>query len=89
MFGSSPRLIAAYHVFLRLSASRHPPVALNILSLKNFSLPYPYAIFKEPRAPKNPLPSTARLTTGIYFRLLPNDGREYEMNAPVGGGERD
>ncbi len=31
MFGSSPKLIAAYHVFLRLSAPRHPPVALIIL----------------------------------------------------------
>ena len=31
MFSSSPTLIAAYHVFLRLSAPRHPPVALDIL----------------------------------------------------------
>ena len=37
IFGSSPRLIAAYHVFLRLSAPRHPPVALIIL----FSLELP------------------------------------------------
>ena len=25
MFSASPMLIAAYHVFLRLSAPRHPP----------------------------------------------------------------
>ena len=39
MFGSSPRLIAAYHVFHRLSAPRHPPVALiNLFSLELPSL---------------------------------------------------
>ncbi len=39
MFGSSPRLIAACHVFLRLSAPRHPPVALiNLFSLELPSL---------------------------------------------------
>ena len=31
ILGSSPRLIAAYHVFHRLSVPRHPPVALIIL----------------------------------------------------------
>ena len=39
IFGSSPRLIAAYHVFHRLSAPRHPPVALiNLFSLELPSL---------------------------------------------------
>ena len=36
IFSSSPMLFAAYHVFLRLLAPRHPPVALNNLSQKNF-----------------------------------------------------
>ena len=36
MFGSSPRLIAAYHVFHRLLAPRHPPVALSNLFSSNF-----------------------------------------------------
>ena len=31
LFDSSPKLIAAYHVLLRLLTPRHPPVALNIL----------------------------------------------------------
>ena len=34
MFSSSPRLIAAYHVFLRLPTPRHPPDALYNLSRK-------------------------------------------------------
>ena len=39
VFGHSPRLIAAYHVFHRLSAPRHPPVALiNLFSLELPSL---------------------------------------------------
>ena len=32
ILGSSPRLIAAYHVFHRLPTPRHPPVALFILA---------------------------------------------------------
>jgi hypothetical protein len=36
----SPRLIAAYHVLLRLSAPRHPPCTLSSLTnLKIYSLP--------------------------------------------------
>ena len=31
---SSPRLFAAYHVFLRLSVPRHPPCALSCLTLR-------------------------------------------------------
>ncbi len=40
MFGSSPGLFAACHVFPRLSAPRHPPVALTYL----FPLLLPYLI---------------------------------------------
>ena len=32
LLGSSPRLFAAYHVFLRLLVPRHPPYALSNLS---------------------------------------------------------
>ena len=32
---SSPRLFAAYHVFLRLSVPRHPPCALSCLTRSN------------------------------------------------------
>ena len=32
---SSPLLIAAYHVFLRLSVPRHPPCALSNLTLQH------------------------------------------------------
>ena len=32
-FASSPKLIAGYHVFLRLSSPRHPPHALSHLTL--------------------------------------------------------
>ena len=34
---SSPRLFAAYHVFLRLSVPRHPPCALSSLTISNCS----------------------------------------------------
>ena len=47
MFGSSPGLIAAHHVFHRLPVPRHPPVALN-----NFFLFFPfqpYSIVNEHR----------------------------------------
>ena len=36
MFDSSPRLIAAIHVFLRLLTPRHPPYALNSLTIPLF-----------------------------------------------------
>ena len=35
----SPRLIAAYHVLLRLSAPRHPPCTLSSLTKLEYSLP--------------------------------------------------
>ena len=31
LFDGSPKLIAAFHVLLRLLTPRHPPIALNIL----------------------------------------------------------
>jgi hypothetical protein len=34
LFSSSPKLIAAYHVFHRLLTPRHPPFALNSLATK-------------------------------------------------------
>ena len=34
---SSPRLFAAYHVFLRLSVPRHPPCALSCLTNLSFA----------------------------------------------------
>ncbi len=38
LFSSSPKLIAAFHVFLRLLTPRHPPFALSSLATKlNFS----------------------------------------------------
>ena len=40
ILGSSPRLFAALRVFLRLSAPRHPPVALLNLFFSSFQLPY-------------------------------------------------
>ena len=46
--GSSPRLIAAVHVFHRLSSPRHPPDALSILAFlyyKRFSQPYATSLF--------------------------------------------
>ena len=51
MFGSSPKLIAAYHVFHRLLAPRHPPVALIILILVYLSIfpSIPYVIVNEPQ----------------------------------------
>ena len=36
LFSSSPKLIAAFHVFLRLLAPRHPPFALySLATIKN------------------------------------------------------
>ena len=37
MFSSSPKLIAAYHVFHRLLAPRHPPFALISLATKQLT----------------------------------------------------
>ena len=34
LFSGSPKLIAAYHVFLRHPAPRHPPSALDSLAIK-------------------------------------------------------
>ena len=36
LFSASPRLIAAVHVLLRLLVPRHPPCALNILTVSSF-----------------------------------------------------
>ena len=37
LFSSSPKLIAAYHVFHRLLTPRHPPFALNSLATKKIT----------------------------------------------------
>ena len=37
LFSSSPKLIAAYHVFHRLLTPRHPPFALNSLATKHLT----------------------------------------------------
>ena len=37
LFGNSPKLIAAYHVFRRLLMPRHPPLALNSLATKQLT----------------------------------------------------
>ena len=37
LFGNSPKLIAACHVFLRLLMPRHPPLALNSLATKQLT----------------------------------------------------
>ena len=49
LFGGSPKLIAAYHVFHRLPIPRHPPLALSSLTIKIASLRhhYPYSLVKE------------------------------------------
>ena len=53
LFSSSPKLIAAYNVFHRLLAPRHPPFALSSLTTtkspqKNFTLLFAYIqIVKE------------------------------------------
>lgn len=40
LFSSSPKLIAANHVFHRLLAPRHPPYALSSLTINNYSLKF-------------------------------------------------
>ena len=37
LFSGSPKLIAAYHVFHRLLAPRHPPIALTSLATKQLT----------------------------------------------------
>ncbi len=58
LFSGSPKLIAAYRVFHRLLAPRHPPYALssltiNFQALKDFMMMpsslYPYSVVKEQR----------------------------------------
>src|SRR6059058_4126550 len=48
LFSASPRLIAAVHVLLRLLVPRHPPCALNILTV---SQPTPVFIPKRASYP--------------------------------------
>ena len=52
MFSSSPRLIAAYHVFLRLPTPRHPPDALCNLSLEIAFLPFPVQLSMSRPVPR-------------------------------------
>ena len=50
LVGSSPRLIAAYHVLHRPLAPRHPPCALSSLIITPQDLPS-YSVFKVPSQP--------------------------------------
>ena len=71
-------LIAAYRVFHRLSAPRHSPVALNILFLKNFTIPFPfpYSIVKElhGRFFRRVRPGHAWMTAANLFAPMTNHG---------------
>ena len=50
MFSSSPKLIAAYHVFHRLLTPRHPPVALCNLFLTSRKISF-HSLFNCKRTP--------------------------------------
>ena len=79
MLGSSPRLIAACRVFLRLPAPRHPPIALLILdncvkdpdtvyTASSYFFPFlPYSIVKE----RKPFPVSAEQSSDHGSNNLP------------------
>lgn len=83
---SSPKLIAAYHVLLRLIDPRHPPYAL-ICFKKVYSVLDPHTISKVQRrrplvfniAIKHVYSITTTITT--YF---PNMSKNYKQVAPNG-----
>ena len=63
-------LIAAYHVFHRLSAPRHPPIALNIFLLSQDELlSNPYSIFMSART-TCPLSDEIRFDTNTHLTDL-------------------
>ena len=82
MFGSSPRLFAAHHVFHRSPASRHPPVALINLFLFPFQ---PYSIVNEQLLSKQP--DQIRMITANCFAAT--TGLEPYDEKILGGGEGD
>src|SRR6266550_3440988 len=49
--GSSPRLIAASHVLLRLLVPRHPPCALNNLATKMLASTVQFSRYGRSRSP--------------------------------------
>ena len=74
LFSGSPKLIAAYRVFHRLLAPRHPPYALSSLTIKSFTLMmpsslYPYSIVKEQ------LLHASRIVLGPQIEKKKTDGR--------------
>ena len=58
LFSSSPKLIAAYHVFHRLLTPRHPPPALNSLATKLLTQAFSCTFL--PELSKNYNPKTIR-----------------------------
>jgi hypothetical protein len=72
LFSASPRLIAAVHVLLRLLVPRHPPCALDILTVRTAWAPkrsgryYPYwpcAVFKVRRGARRRTSAVRSLKT--------------------------
>ena len=73
LFSGSPKLIAAYHVFHRLLAPRHPPYALCSLTIK------PYLVVKEHLEQK-----TFKNVFQIYISLfLPGGGKRARTADPL------
>ena len=85
LFSGSPKLIAAYHVFHRLLAPRHPPYALSSLTIndENRQTLYPYSIVKEQNESKYLAFGTQRIEKQ---NLL--GGPTPTTNHPLGGDER-
>ena len=90
MFSSSPRLIAAYHVFLRLPTPRHPPDALCNLSLEIAFLPFPVQLSMSQPVPRPAgLPPESHSRGGASSSCLLTDGsRARLLSASLVGLER-
>ena len=76
-FSTSPRLIAAVHVLLRLLTPRHPPCALSILTRAH--LYCRYAVFKVRGVGSLPQPPQSR---GCQGRPLKAEQRGHHRRAP-------
>src|SRR4051812_563307 len=61
LVSTSPTLIAAAHVLLRLLAPRHPPCALHLLIVKNTVVICRYGVFKvRMRPPRSAVAALSR-----------------------------
>ena len=73
LFSASPRLIAAVHVLLRLLVPRHPPCALNILTVSSDHACIARSV-RAPNAPEGAIGANTRFWPLCSFQASPRRG---------------